>query len=315
MVSEETEEEVEPVLKNWTVDQLFEEIQTRYTGAQANLLILELRNKLEGLEEKEVETNSPLIDTKWYDPLTIKDSLIKKGISADHILGSVENNEELESRLDGIKGANFFYIIPLNVNAVDGAFNATNHWVGLYITTNEHGQIDSISYINPIGQKINEELQRKILKKTGIEATDLTEGKGVQFAYFTEESGVPELTGNINDCGPLLVQLLTEIKEYREIQTSPKNHEESIAFGQQCRAEQRCNEVLTPQELYYILNQACNEATNYNLPQNCMKLIFSYLTNLGTNEHSTVDFLTGADSESYSDHIIEGVLCGVRHEA
>lgn len=246
------------VLKSLTIDQLLDELRERYNNEQVDALVIQLRKELKNLEDmgpkedaksrytEEVFSQDVLLsphkpnhvdhNTRWYDSLAIKDCLIKKGISAEHILDPVKNNEELDQRLAPIKESNAFYIIPLNVNALDGSFVDTNHWVGLYITTGDAGAIESIKYINPIGQKINNSLSKFIKEKTTIAPEDVTEGIMVQFAY-TEDSGI-EMTGNDYDCGPILVQLLSEIKEYGFIQTKPKSLEESIAFGQKCRTEQ-----------------------------------------------------------------------------
>jgi hypothetical protein len=175
-----------------------------------------------------------------YDFLAIKDGLKKKGINDGNILNTVENEEQLVARLNEINKSNHVYMIPLNVNGIDGSFTGTLHWVGLYITTNENAGISSIKYINPIGQKINQELIDTIFSHTGIVPQDVTEGKGIQFAYVSE-SGI-ELKGNTYDCGPLLVQLLVEIFTTDTIQTQPQGYLESILLGQQCRKEQRWDE-------------------------------------------------------------------------
>lgn len=164
-----------------------------------------------------------------YDFLAIKDGLNKKGVNDENVLNTVENDEQLVTRLSEINKTNHVYIIPLNVNGIDGSFTGTLHWVGLYITTNENASISSIKYINPIGQKINPELIDTILSHTGIVPQDVTEGKGIQFAYVSA-SGV-ELKGNTYDCGPLLVQLLSELFLGGSIQTLPQSYLESILLG------------------------------------------------------------------------------------
>jgi tetratricopeptide (TPR) repeat protein len=196
-----------------------------------------------------VQTGADKLDATWYDYLAIKDSLIKKGIDAKHILNTVKNNDELAVELDKIKEANSFYIIPLNVNALDGGFGTTSHWVGLHICTNAEAQIIAVKYLNPIGQKINKLLSGIISQKTGIVPKDITFGEGPQFAY--EELEI-ELKGNINDCGPMLVQLFYELVNNGEILTKLLNEEESLAFGQKCRKEQKYDEGNELKETFTI---------------------------------------------------------------
>jgi hypothetical protein len=206
-------------------------------------LMLKLKNESWSFENKKSEDNvftskeTTCMDTTWYDYLAIKDSLMKKGTQVGNILKAAQSEEELEDILNQINMPNHAYIIPLNVNAIDGSFSATNHWVGLYVTTDETTNITSIKYINPIGQRINQQLALKLLVQTNVGAKDLTEGKGVQFAYSKEF--VPELKGNNNDCGPMLVQLFYELSTYGEILTCSLNKQESLEFGQECRKEQR----------------------------------------------------------------------------
>jgi ankyrin repeat protein len=178
------------------------------------------------------------LNTTWYDYLSIKNGLEKKGIQADKILESVENEEELGVILKQVTKPNWIYMVPLNVNAIDGTFTATNHWVGLYVITDASTKIVSIKYINPIGQLINQQLALKIFDLTTVKTEDLTEGKGIQFAY-SKESWAPKLTGNCNDCGPMLVQLFHELAEHGEIRTHSLTLDQSIEFGQKCRKEQR----------------------------------------------------------------------------
>lgn len=270
------DEEIKIEPKNLTTNQLLQTLQDRYADPRVDVLIFELKEKLKEFEAKEeVTISADLIYTTWYDFLTIKNSLIKKGISNKHILSSVETSDELDDRLDEIKEENSFYIIPLNINAIDGSFAATNHWAGLYVQTDEDGKITTIKYLNPIGQEINQELNFAVLEKTGVPPEDLTMGKGVQFAYIPK-SGI-ELKGNINDCGPLLVQLLWELVTYKEILTNSLSEKDSTAFGQHCRKEQRWDEedplalLIKEQndklflQKVFLINQSCNETLGCNL--------------------------------------------------
>ncbi len=179
------------------------------------------------------------LDTTWYDFLSIRNSLVRitPTINPQRILNEVTNDTELLTRLHYKFEANSHYIIPLNVNAVDGSFEAINHWVGLYITIGEDAVPTTIRYINPIGQCINKELSTSIYQATRITPQDITEGRGIQFA-FDLESGPPELTGNINDCGPMLVLLLSELVNYDEIRTHSLNQRESMDLGQRLRQQQ-----------------------------------------------------------------------------
>jgi len=227
------------------------------------------------------------IDTPWYDYLAIKDGLIKKGAQADNVLNPAQSEEELEVILNQINIPNHAYIIPLNVNAIDGSFSATNHWVGLYVTTDEAASIDAIKYINPIGQPINQQLVLKLLIQTGVYTKDLTEGKGVQFAFCSNEFGIAKLEGNDYDCGPMLVQLFYELTTYRKILSHSFGEQKSIEFGQKCRNEQRCDEGNELNEGAFLINSAVT-AQNLKIEQNVVVLPIAELELAG--ESSTVNF-------------------------
>lgn len=204
-------------------------------------------------QPQQMEHNSSLIpttgalDNRGYDFLAIKDSLIKKGINTEPILGIVEASGQLGMGLDKINTSFHTYIIPLNVNTLDGSFTATNH-LALYTYTNETAKITVIKYLNPMGQLINEHL-RKSINITGVISEDLTKGKGVQFAYSID-NGI-ELKGNTDDCVPLLVQLFYELVTYGEVRIKSLNEKKSIEFGQQYRKEQsyRKGEILEKSNL------------------------------------------------------------------
>ena len=68
------------------------------------------------------------------------------------MLYTVKTDNELCERLREINKPKHTYIIPLNVNGIDGSFTATNHWVGLHICTDENAIIIAIKYLNPIGR-------------------------------------------------------------------------------------------------------------------------------------------------------------------
>ena len=147
--------------------------------------------------------------------------------------------------------------MSLNVHAIYGTFVAYSHWVGLYIKTNEHGMIDTIQYIDPVGQSINSDLKNFIQEQTNIIAEDTTIGCGVQFSYI-DDNGT-EMVSNTNDCGPMLVQLFCELHIYGTMQTSPKNYLESIKFGQQCRAEQSYHNIASEQDDQMIVLRAAED--------------------------------------------------------
>jgi hypothetical protein len=178
------------------------------------------------------------LDTEWYDYTSIKYGLIKKGIQTDNILKQAQSEEELKVILNQITKPNWAYMVPLNVDPINGNLGSTNHWVGLYVTTNDTGKVASIKYINPIGQAIDQQLVLTISDLTKIKTEDMTVGKGIQFAY-SKKPGIPELKGNDYDCGPMLVQWFYELATSGKICTHSLNLDQSIEFGQKLRKEQR----------------------------------------------------------------------------
>ncbi len=181
-------------------------------------------------------------DNTWYDSLAISDSLVKRGFSKDTILEVVEDNKGLKVRLQKTDFApNAYYVIPLHVNALDGTFTAKNHWVSLYITTDMTGKIAKMNYVNPMGNPIDiYHLSSAIEKHTGVRPVDITRGKGIQYVYLEESI----LAGNVSDCGPMLVQLLYELKTHGKIITTISSLHQSVTLGQKLRQEQK-QELLT----------------------------------------------------------------------
>jgi hypothetical protein len=176
------------------------------------------------------------IDNSWYDTLAIKNSLIKKGFSADKILDTVESKEELATRLLHTHfESNASYAIPLYVNAIHGTFVAKNHWTGLYVTTDETRKIKEITHINSMGNSIIK-LAGTIKKLTGIYPTDAIIGEAIQYVYL-DKYGV--LVGNVSDCGPMLVQLFYELANDGKITTHVSGAHKSIELGQKLREEQK----------------------------------------------------------------------------
>ena len=231
------------------------------------------------------------LNKDWYDFLAIKDGLKKKGVHNENVLNTVENNEQLKTELNKINESNHVYIIPLNVNGINGSFTATNHWVGLYICTDENAKIKTIQYLNPIGQSINQELIDTIFNHTEIIPKDITEGKGIQFAY-ADSNGI--LQGNTWDCGSLLVQLLTELFSYGTIQTQTQNYLESILLGQKCRGEQRYDEAP---------NSVSNELTTVEPIKEeeiNREIEEEPINDLGTKEPDTVTELGSSEPEVFN---------------
>jgi Ran GTPase-activating protein (RanGAP) involved in mRNA processing and transport len=226
-------------------------------------------------DEEKSETKADIsvntLDTTWYDFLSIKDGLIKKSIPGDNILKPAQSEAELEVILNQINMPDYAYIIPLNVNAIDGSFSATNHWVGFYICTGADTKITTVKYLNPIGQKINPQLLEFICQRTGVMPDDLTEGKGVQFAYFKDAETL-ELKGNCNDCGPMLVQLFYELSTSGKILTCSLNEQESINFGQRCRKEQRYDEDHASQKDVALIDDTVNKHVDVAIEQNTVTI-------------------------------------------
>lgn len=176
------------------------------------------------------------LDTTWYDYLSIKDSLVKAGVSSI-FLEAATTNKELKASLRKVGEENANYIIPLNVSAINGSFAEANHWVGLYITTTTDRGITTVQFVNPMGLAINSDLKCYIQKQTGITPSDETKGIGVQFTYLAEEGRI--LKGNCNDCGPMLVMLMSQLAASGAITARSLNEDESIELGQELRLKYR----------------------------------------------------------------------------
>jgi hypothetical protein len=154
------------------------------------------------------------------------------------------------------------------------------------VTTDETARIASLKYINPIGQRINEQLELKLLALTGVNTKDLTEGKGVQFAYIKESEF--ELEGNYNDCGPMLVELFHELSTCGEILTCSLNAQESIEFGQKCRKEQRWDKDNKLKEEKTLIDSAVSDQ-NAEIEQDAIVLPIVELELAGINSTLNID--------------------------
>ena len=101
-------------------------------------------------------------------------------------------------------------IIPITVHAINGNFDAGNHWIGLVIDVND-GEVTTIRYVDPVGRQPSDEMIERLTEVFhGVEIISIFDiTNRPQYANIVEEE--QRFEGNTDDCGPFLVEVLTRI--------------------------------------------------------------------------------------------------------
>lgn len=129
-------------------------------------------------------------------------------------------------------------IIPLNTNTLKGDFSVNNHWTGLHIRPDFSiaGALNKlhIKYVDPMGRAMNSNLKtlitntfKKHNNNTNIEIEETLLGTPLQ---YTKQISPIELTGDTDNCGPILVYALNCIAT-NKIMIQSNNLAESIRLG------------------------------------------------------------------------------------
>jgi energy-coupling factor transporter ATP-binding protein EcfA2 len=191
----------------------------------------------------------------WYGEREIS-LLIKNYAPRVNILMSVSTPLGLTKQLDQIQ-QNGQHFIPLNINCLSQNFEEgrNNHWAGLYVIKSDHGI--SVTYLDPMGEKINKQLASEIQNKLGINNI-IQPLRGVEIQYVQETS--QGLTGNTNDCGPMLVYCVACMANGKSIRQDIKSLGQSISFGKFLR------ESFDRNDRFELIHQGSSDNSNENKP-------------------------------------------------
>ena len=154
------------------------------------------------------------------------------------VLPTVSTMEQLEAQLGSIATdtAHNTYLISLNVNTVSKQFDEghNNHYVGLVIKRQDNGQY-AVQYIDPMGHGVSADV--KLSLNSNLADPNITTYTGkLQYADIMGAGEEKEAVGNTNDCGPMLIYLLTKAAHEQELPTS-QNIEESKNIGRGLRRQ------------------------------------------------------------------------------
>ena len=157
---------------------------------------------------------------EWYSDDKLH-GLLEHYVGGDHInvtgaLSSIEqlNNylQQLAQQPNTTELLKSQHIIPLNVSALTGELGANNnHWVGLHIFINSSNNSVTVKYIDPMGRAISYQIQSIIKQQleknfTSVIIDQPLLNNGIQYVQQTSDI---ELSGNIDDCGPMLIYIMT----------------------------------------------------------------------------------------------------------
>jgi ankyrin repeat protein len=163
----------------------------------------------------------------WYGPDQIS-SLIKSYAPNVTPLMPVSALLGLTKQLGQIQ-QNGQYFIPLNINCLSQNFEEgkNNHWAGLYIKKDTYQT--SVLYLDPMGKPMNSKLESQIKDKLTTDSI----GQPLLNSpiQYIKDKGI-ELSGNIDDCGPILVYCIVSLANSKNMRHSIKSLEQSISFGQ-----------------------------------------------------------------------------------
>jgi tetratricopeptide (TPR) repeat protein len=173
--------------------------------------------------------------TDWYSEEQI-DNLLKHYLDTDYIQiwYALSNQEQLSYQLSRLPRLldKPQHIIPLNVDALTGELCHGNHWVGLHILVNNDNNSVMANYINPMGYPANLGVCGIINQVLSRLFATVTIGQpllkqGVQIA---KQVSAIELSGNTDDCGPMLVYIMACQTRATDI-IKIISYEGSISFG------------------------------------------------------------------------------------
>ena len=168
--------------------------------------------------------------SSWYSGEKLK-SLLDHYVGSEHIniTEALSTVDQLSNHLQLLIRQQKQHIIPLNVSALTGELGTdTNHWIGLHIFINRSNNSVTVKYIDPMGHAINSKVQAII--EQGFSVVQIEQpllNNGIQ---YVQQKSVIELFGNINDCGPMLVYIMTCLTRVVDpIKIS--SHAESVSLG------------------------------------------------------------------------------------
>jgi hypothetical protein len=150
----------------------------------------------------------PIVDTSWWGEEQLVPAL-RQVASACKILTPVVDADGLRIQLDQvIHGEEGGFIIPMNVNVIAGELGSrqANHWVGLHIVKQQEGIV--VNYVDPMGRVINDQVQNTVMSILDTHEINCPlSGRAIQKVEESRDASgkIVEVTGNINDCGPMLV--------------------------------------------------------------------------------------------------------------
>ena len=159
--------------------------------------------------------------SEWYAHDTIS-GLLQRYLPEikDNIYSHIESADRLNEALEDYARSKRVTpaVFVLNIHAEKKDFSSNNHWVGIIIKTVEEGISEKeykVFYFDPMGSPVNSDLKNFILNHDKLKAQgDITleepfKDYSLQVGKFKSAQEVSWWSGNQNDCGPLLVYLLT----------------------------------------------------------------------------------------------------------
>ena len=155
----------------------------------------------------------------WYSGEKLHD-LLEHYVGDDHInitgaLSSIKQLnhylQQLAHQINTTESLKSQHIIPLNVSALTGELGAnTNHWVGLHIFINSISNSVTVKYIDPMGRAISNQIQSIIKQQlVSFSAIKIEHHLLDNSIQYVQQKSTIELSGNIDDCGPMLVYIMT----------------------------------------------------------------------------------------------------------
>ena len=150
-----------------------------------------------------------------------------------NVINTRSNESELIAALEELKNdrERNIHLLPLHVNVLDRNFQAgsNNHFVGLMITRNLESNNYEARYIDPMGRAIHLDIGN--ILRNNLDVNDITnDNRRLQYANIEIVGDAEVVNGNNNDCGPMLIHLLTAASHGLDLPIS-QNEEQSRAIG------------------------------------------------------------------------------------